>query len=203
MPSSTPERRNRRHLPRRPPPAPEIIRSANCRRARTNCTVTVPGFKKYVRQNLTLLVQQTLRIDVALEVGSAAESITVSEATSLLKTESGELSHNVTANRMDDLPILSIGANIRQPLAVTQLLPGTAYIPNPSLPSLITVSVNGTPTNSERLRMEGQDATNGLGQGAASQTQGSVDAIQEVRHSDQQLRRRVRPGGRRGLQLSR
>jgi hypothetical protein len=142
-------------------------------------TVTVPGFKKYVRQNLALLVQQTLRIDVALEVGSAAESITVSEATSLLKTESGELSHNVTANRMDDLPILSIGANIRQPLAVTQLLPGTAYIPNPSLPSLITVSVNGTPTNSERLRIEGQDATNSLGQGAASQTQGSVDAIQE------------------------
>lgn len=94
-------------------------------------SVTVPGFKKYVRQNLTLLVQQTLRIDTVLEVGAATESITVSEATSLLKTESGELSHNVTANRMNDLPILSMSTNIRQPLAVTQLLPGTVYTPIP------------------------------------------------------------------------
>ncbi|HEY7337801.1 MAG TPA: TonB-dependent receptor [Bryobacteraceae bacterium] len=142
-------------------------------------SVTVPGFKKYVRQNLTLLVQQTLRADATLEVGAASESVTVTETASLLKTESGELSHNVTANRMDDLPILTMNSNIRQPLAVTQLLPGTAYIPNPALPNLITVSVNGTPSNSERLRVEGQDATDGLGQGAASQTQGSVDAIQE------------------------
>jgi len=142
-------------------------------------SVAVPGFKKYVRQNLTLQVRQTLRIDTVLEVGAATESITVNEAASLLKTESGELSHNVTANRMNDLPILSMSTNIRQPLAVTQLLPGTVYIPNPTLPNLITVSVNGTPTNSERLRVEGQDATDGLGQGAASQTQGSVDAIQE------------------------
>src|SRR5215469_4262592 len=78
---------------------------------------TVSGFKKYVRQNLTLLVQQTLRVDATLEVGTASESVTVTETASLLKTESGELSHNVTANRMDDLPILSMSSNIRQPLA--------------------------------------------------------------------------------------
>src|SRR4051812_45088874 len=32
--------------------------------------VTVPGFKKYVRQNLLVQNAQTMRIDVALEVGS-------------------------------------------------------------------------------------------------------------------------------------
>src|SRR5712692_4869369 len=32
--------------------------------------VTVPGFKKYTRQNLTIQVAQTLRIDVSLEVGA-------------------------------------------------------------------------------------------------------------------------------------
>src|SRR5689334_25447744 len=58
-------------------------------------TVTVPGFKRYVRQGLTVPVEQTLRIDVTLEVGSSAESVTVTEAAPLLKTESGELSHNV------------------------------------------------------------------------------------------------------------
>src|SRR5260221_537858 len=39
-------------------------------------TVTVPGFKKSVRQGLTVQVAQTLRIDIALEVGNAAESVT-------------------------------------------------------------------------------------------------------------------------------
>jgi ABC-type sugar transport system permease subunit len=45
-------------------------------------------------------VAGTLRIDVTLEVGSATESVTVSEAAPLLKTESGELSHNMTTERV-------------------------------------------------------------------------------------------------------
>src|SRR5512142_3098038 len=40
-------------------------------------SVTVAGFKKFVRQNIALPVAQTVRIDVALEVGSATESVTV------------------------------------------------------------------------------------------------------------------------------
>jgi hypothetical protein len=142
-------------------------------------SISVPGFKKYVRQSLALQVGQTLRVDVALEVGAASESVTVNEAPPLLNTESGELSHNVTGDRMNDVPILTVSTNIRNPLTVTQLLPGTAFIVNPTLSTLITVRINGTPTNSERLRVEGQDATNSLGQGAGSQTQASVDAIQE------------------------
>src|SRR5437016_5160173 len=38
-------------------------------------SVTVPGFKKYVRQNVTVAIAQTFRVDVALEVGSASESV--------------------------------------------------------------------------------------------------------------------------------
>jgi hypothetical protein len=57
--------------------------------------VAVPGFKKYVRSGITVEVAQTLRIDVALEVGSAVESITVEADASLLETESGELSHTI------------------------------------------------------------------------------------------------------------
>src|SRR5581483_5943763 len=51
-------------------------------------SVTVAGFKKYVRPNLVVPVAQTLRIDVTLEVGAASESITINEAAPLLKTES-------------------------------------------------------------------------------------------------------------------
>jgi hypothetical protein len=64
-------------------------------------TVIVPGFKTFVRPNLTLPLAQTLRIDIVLEVGSRAESVTVTELTPLLKTESGDLSTNVTTDSMN------------------------------------------------------------------------------------------------------
>src|ERR1041385_6096393 len=73
-------------------------------------TVTVQGFKRYVRQNISVQVAGTLRIDVALEVGATTESVTVTEATPLLKTESGELSHNVSTDKLDNLPAITLGA---------------------------------------------------------------------------------------------
>src|SRR3984885_15720826 len=55
-------------------------------------TVKVPGFKEFIRRGLTIQVAQTLRIDVALEIGNATEPATVPAEASLLKTESGEVS---------------------------------------------------------------------------------------------------------------
>src|SRR5216684_6592050 len=72
-------------------------------------SITVQGFKKYVRQNIEVPVAKTLRIDASLEVGSTGESVTVNEAAPLLKTESGELGHNVTGETLNNLPILGIG----------------------------------------------------------------------------------------------
>ncbi len=142
-------------------------------------TVSVSGFKQFTRQGLTVHVAQILRIDVALEVGSLTESVTVNADAPLLKTESGDLSHLVAAEQMNELPILGIGATaagssgIRNPYAVTQLAPGTLWLPNNS------VRVNGAPANTQTLRIEGQDATLGFANWAAAETQPSVDAVQE------------------------
>ena len=141
-------------------------------------TVSVPGFKSYVRQGLAVPVAQTLRVDVTLEVGSASESVTVTEATPLLKTESGELSHNVATETMNNLPVLGIGssagsAGIRNPYAVLQLLPGSDWHADAS------VRLNGMPSNTQTLRIEGQDSTSGISSSTQSTVQPSVDAIQE------------------------
>ena len=61
---------------------------------------------------LTVQVAATLRIDIALEVGAATESVTVQEDAPLLKTESGELSQNVTTLTINELPILTIGSSM-------------------------------------------------------------------------------------------
>ena len=142
--------------------------------------VTVAGFKKYVRQGITVEVAAVDRIDVTLEVGSANESVNVTGEASLLNTESGEMSHNVAVERLDDLPIQGIGAaqsgssGIRNPNAVTQLIPGTYYVPNS------VVRVNGAPGNTESYRVEGMDASNAYVPATPAQTQPSVDAIQEI-----------------------
>ena len=75
---------------------------------------------------------QTVRINVVLEVGSNTESVTVTETAPLLKTESGELSHNVTADTLNNLPVLGIGtanvgaSGIRSPYSVMNVLPGVS-----------------------------------------------------------------------------
>ena len=142
--------------------------------------VTIPGFKKYDRSGITVQVAQTLRVDVQLEVGSAAESVTVVADASLLKTESGELSHNVSANSLDSLPVLGIGAGqagasgIRNPNAVVRMLPGTYWAPNSN------VRINGAPMNTQSFRIEGQESQNTGTSGVPAQNQPSVDAIQEM-----------------------
>ena len=143
-------------------------------------SVSVPGFKNYVRTGLTVEVAATMRIDITLEIGSATESVTVSDSAPLLKTESGELSHNVTSQRLNELPVLGIGqgqagsSGIRNPNAVLNIIPGAYYTANSE------VKVNGAPDNTQALRIDGLDATSSGVPGTPAQSQPSVDAIQEI-----------------------
>src|SRR5262245_17036843 len=144
-------------------------------------SVELPGFKKYVRQGLTVQAAQIMRIDVALEVGNSQEEVTVEADAPLLKTESGELSHVITTRRIDELPILQTGAaagsgGIRNPFTVVALIPGSALIQGGTGP---TIRINGGTNNSYMVLIEGMDATNSLGQGASQQNQPGVDSIQE------------------------
>jgi hypothetical protein len=145
-------------------------------------SVAVAGFKKYVRQNISVGVAQTLRVDIALEVGSAAESVTVSEQASLLKTESGELSTTVGAQRMIDLGGLGIGGTsatsqgLRTYLSEIQLVPGAS---NPLTGFILGVRVNGAPNGTQRTIIDGADATNQINSVQAG-TGASMDAMQET-----------------------
>ena len=127
---------------------------------RYELSVAAAGFKRYVRSGLNVEVAQTLRIDITLEVGAATESILVTDAASLLKTESGDLGYNVATQSLDDLPILGIGiaqagsTGIRNPDAALQMIPGTFYNGNNQ------VRVNGAPNNTQGFRIDGMDATN-------------------------------------------
>jgi hypothetical protein len=149
-------------------------------------SVTVPGFKRYVRTGFQVEVAGTVRVDPTLEVGAATESVTVEAAAPLLKTEGGEVSHNIATQTLDDLPILTLtGAaasggslntlgNIRNPLSSVQLLPGAR------LSTDNVLRINGMPSSSQSINIEGQDATNGFSKMRNQVNQAGVESIQEV-----------------------
>ncbi|MBV9507781.1 MAG: TonB-dependent receptor [Acidobacteriia bacterium] len=143
-------------------------------------TVEVPGFKKYVRSGITVAAAQVLRIDISLEVGAASESVTVQADASLLKTESGDVAHNITLSQLDELPVLGIGTanagsnGIRNPYNSVVFLPGVNYFAN------FNMIVNGAPTNTAGYRIEGLDNTNHTVPYAIMQNMPNADAIQEM-----------------------
>src|ERR1700756_3181058 len=53
--------------------------------------IEASGFKKEVRQDIVLNVQQTARLDFKLEIGSVSEEMMVTAAPPLLETESASL----------------------------------------------------------------------------------------------------------------
>jgi hypothetical protein len=127
-----------------------------------------------------------VRVDAVLEVGAANESVSVQAEAPLLKTESGEISYNVTSNTLDELPILTLAGspntqsnpsglgNIRNPLAAVELLHGTRFSTD------YIMRINGMPSSSQSINLEGQDATNGFYQSRTQINQAGVEAIQEV-----------------------
>jgi hypothetical protein len=136
---------------------------------------SVPRFKQFLRTGITVLVAQTLRIDISLEVGSINETVTVSDDAPLLRLDSGELSHNVAAKTLNELPILGFSGAIRDPYAVTELVPGALY--SQSAGSL--VRINGAPSNTQSVRIEGQEATDGIWTSYTTFNQPSVDSVEE------------------------
>jgi hypothetical protein len=146
-------------------------------------TVTVPGFKKFVRPGLIVQAAQTIRVDAMLDVGNATESVTVNAEAPLLKTESGELSQTVEGQVMDALPLLEVGqdsSGVRNPYAIVALLPGAYYTPvSTTFTTGPTVRINGGYTSSETFLVEGMDGTNLMAQAINQQTAPGMDAVQE------------------------
>ena len=142
-------------------------------------SAALPGFKRFLRTGIAIQVAQVVRIDVTLEVGAATESVTVQAAAPLLKTESGEVGYNINSEQLSSLPVLTLGGitglgNIRNPLQTVTLLPGATFSNDN------TLRVNGMPSSSHTIHIDGQDATNGLWREQNQSIQPGVEAIQEM-----------------------
>ena len=83
-------------------------------------TAEHPGFKKKVLEQVQIIPEQANSLDLPLDVGDVQETVTVSETTQALDTETANLSGTVTSNQIEHLP--SFGRDV---LKLAQLAPGS------------------------------------------------------------------------------
>ncbi|HYP12846.1 MAG TPA: carboxypeptidase regulatory-like domain-containing protein [Bryobacteraceae bacterium] len=141
-------------------------------------SVEAPGFKKSTQTGLQIQVAQTIRLDLTLQIGSAAETVNVTAEAPMLRTENAEQSVNVSGNRINALPLNFGGGGgstgtIRSWTSFIVLSPGVSGTGTGA-------RVNGIPPNNFKIIVEGQDVTSGNDTGWTSTvTQASVEMIQE------------------------
>ena len=100
-----------------------------------NVAVEANGFKRFVREGVRLATGERIRLDIVLEPGAVAETVTISQDASLLRTESGSLGQVIRNQKIVDIPL-----NGRNFLSLVTLSAGVAQPPpttaGPSFPRI-------------------------------------------------------------------
>ena len=151
-----------------------------------------PGFKKLIKPDVILHVQDGLEINFEMPVGAASESITVKGGAPLLDTSYATVSTLVDNRFVENMPL-----NGRSFSGLIELTPGVVLVPN-NFYEQGQFSVNGQRPDANYLMVDGVSATLGtpaganFGQGGTGQLPAtsafggmsnlvSLDALQEFR----------------------
>jgi Carboxypeptidase regulatory-like domain/TonB dependent receptor len=118
--------------------------------------ITHSGFKAYLRAAVNVSLNNTVREDVSMEVGTASESVTVTTDAPILQTERADVSSQLDKAQITNLPI-GAGRNFQQ---LYKLIPGAAPpadahsdAGNPQR-SLVT-NFNGVSFSNNNTRLDG------------------------------------------------
>jgi hypothetical protein len=93
--------------------------------------VMAPGFQKLSRTGLTALVGDTVTVDLALTVGSDAQTVSVNAAAPLLQASVADIETHLSGAAVVAIPL-----NSRNFINLTQLAPGVALPPGTLLPRI-------------------------------------------------------------------
>jgi len=143
---------------------------------RYSVAVESKGFRRSVIQGVILDVDQTVRVDVALVVGAATESVVVNETPPTIQTDSSTLGQVVNNRLVEDLPL-----NERNFLSFALLVPGSELPAEGSQNSTLggSLNVNGARDQGNNFLLDGADNTDPfINQYVALP---SIDSIQEFK----------------------
>ena len=139
-------------------------------------SVEKQGFRRTVHNDVNVDVDQTTRVDFALQVGMLTEELTVSDTPPLVQTDTSTLGQVVNGRQVRELPL-----NDRNFLSFALLVPGSQLPTEGSQNSTQggAVSVNGAREQSNNFLLEGVDNNDPyINQYVALP---SIDAIQEFK----------------------
>ncbi|MDP2996768.1 MAG: TonB-dependent receptor [Bryobacterales bacterium] len=153
------------------------FRSIPLRTGRYSVSVEAPGFKKLVRTGLTLEIQAEVRLDLGLELGAAAEQITITADAALLQTTEPSRGQVIDNKKIVDLPL-----NGRDYLQLALLTAGT-NVPPPGA-RFAGFSAAGFRVSHNNYLLDGMDNNSNqhAAQGRTPQViSPSIDAVQEFK----------------------
>jgi hypothetical protein len=133
------------------------------------------GFQPSVRKGLTVNVGQELTLNLTLQVGGLAESVTVTGQSPIVETTSSRIGTNVTSSEIDGLP----SAN-RSQFSLMQTIPGLVPVLQVGSFEGGQFSANGQATTNNLFLVDGQydnDSRRGGSQG--TQARVSLDSMAE------------------------
>ncbi len=126
-----------------------------------NITVEMAGFSKLAVSDVQLGVDQKARIDLALKVGQATETIQIEGTVPLIQTDSSDLSGTINESQIKNLPL-----NGRDFVQLTRTLPGVLRgIPGANIDGAgslawrasASFSANGMRTRDNNFLLDGVD----------------------------------------------
>ncbi|MGE5648047.1 MAG: TonB-dependent receptor domain-containing protein [Acidobacteriota bacterium] len=135
-------------------------------------TFEASGFKKAVREGMTLQVNQIARLDMTLEVGATAETIEVKAEVPLLTTESPDVGTVLDNRKVLDLPLSFAGGRDNEVFAY-KLTPGVTG-------DSWTNSINGSPNFSKEVTLDGASVVVYIG-GHYGEQNVSLEAVEEFK----------------------
>ena len=124
-----------------------------------SATVEATGFKQTEITEITIEVSQPAKVDVALEVGSVSEQVTVTgTAQEVINTTSPVLSKTINSKQVEDLPLLT-----RNPLDLARLQAGLAM----QGVDVRNASVQGLRGNATNVTQDGINAMDNFVKGSS------------------------------------
>lgn len=142
-------------------------------------TIEHPGFRKYVRENITVTTGQRLGLDIHLELGDTQQAITVTAEAPLTETRSSDVSQLIESKSIAALPLGN-----RKTLNVLQLSGAAVFVGYPlNTPANVNpnFSLAGGRTQSQMAWIDGSNAQNiRIGAGQINMDP-PVEAVQEVK----------------------
>ncbi len=137
--------------------------------------VLAAGFRRFVLQGIAIGHGQRVRLDVFLETGFLPGTAASTYEAPLLRTEGTELSTVVSADVVDALPM--VRPHVRNPLDFVTFAPGVTGSAGEAGAS--TLHVNGYPSTTYRVALDGQDITSPIDPSRTLEQQPSVAALSE------------------------